>query len=296
MCLANFLKIIMVISAVQITAQASQSTDHAKAPNNKFTLSQRAQEELGYASGFFITEFQASSLFTPQLDVGVKLRLLSGYGPTTVLNFANTTAPGSQPADKPTGIDRPIIQAKQLIYGDYVNGRWYILELGLALFNVSGFTSEYYRYWSERSALHEALVGKYFTSNFEIGATIRSLTGFRQPDNTGLIYPPTVDGSAGIERKFDKIRAAGELKFEQALTETSVAGSFDNNRNKPYGAATRMQLALETGYQVNAQNSVYLRGSQRIFRWPDDDNAALWSTFEEASLGRSIEFRWRKEW
>lgn len=219
---------------------------------------------------------------------------MANYGASSVVNFA--TSSGYNPTFVTRGWDRPILRARQLIYGDFTHGRWYIVELGLAYFNITGFTAEYYRYWSGRVALHESLAGPWANPYFELGATVRSLTQFTQPSNTGLIYPPSVDILGGLERDFWKIHAGADIGLEQALTETSVAGSYASNSNKPSGASTRLTAGVELGYRFTDGQALFLRGSERVFRWPDDDNAALWAHFDEGSLGRSVELQWRGEW
>jgi hypothetical protein len=281
-----------------VSAKAEVESHHKSGREGTFAVSQRAQEEFGYSSGFFITDLTYAGLITPQVELGFRFRILTSYGPTTVLNFArsgNVSNTGNQA--QPTGFDRPLIRARQLIYGDFSNGRWFIMELGLALFNVTEFTPEYYRYWSGRIALHELLNYEIFNAYFELGIGVRSLTQFKQPENVGLIYPPTIDALAGIEKDLFGLHVATDFRLEQALTETAVAGSFLTANNRPYGATTRLFWAMEFGYRFAKEaHGIFIRAANRIMRWPDDDNAALWSTFEEASLGRSIELQWRYEW
>lgn len=268
-------------------------------PENRtlaLSLSERAQEEIGYASGFSVADVQCSDLFTPNFEMGARIRYVGGYGPASVFNFATYTGLNVTGPQAPTGFDRPIIRARQLIYGNFRRGRWYILELGLPLFNITGFVGEYYHYWSQRIALHEALDFSRFNTNIELGATVRSITQYLQPTNTALIYPPTVDFQIGAERDIHRIHLETDFKAEQSLTSTRTAGSYDDSTVTPYGASTRILFALELGYHFSESSILLLRGADRVYRWPDTDNSALWATFDEATLGRSLELFWRGQW
>jgi len=289
-----FLTLILVASTPGLAQ--SEEAPYRGANTLAVGFLERAQEEEGYASGFSVTDIAISDQMTPNFDLGMRLRFIGGYGPASVFNFATYDGINNVGPQAPTGFDRPIITARQLIYGSFSHGRWYILELGLPIFNISGFIGEYYHYWSQRIALHEALPAKLFNTHFELGATVRSITQFLQPTNTALIYPPTIDGMAGIEKDIGEVHIATDFKFEQALTDTTTAGSFDNSTTKPYGISTRLQFGLETGYHFKNDMSVILRGSQRVFRYPDTDNSALWATFDEATLGRSLTLAWKGEW
>src|ERR1700722_16147891 len=72
------------------------------------TFAERAQAENGYASGFSVTDFGVSDLFTPNFEMGTRIRFIGGYGPASVLNFATYNGVNTAGPQAPTGFDRPI--------------------------------------------------------------------------------------------------------------------------------------------------------------------------------------------
>ena len=296
--LVKFIICIVLPFAAQPQAFANIDALHLDLRTADFTISQRAQQQLLQTNGFLVTEMGIAYLFTDQLEVGLHLTFLNNYGLITLYNVATagTVNGPNSPGFSTSGFGRPIVRGRQLIYGNWTHGRWYVIEFGSGFFNMSGFVTEYFRYWSGRLALHEEVPRSLADTYLEIGSDVRSVSQFRSSDNTGIVYPPTVDVTAGIRRVIGRTHLATDLKFEQALAEIKVGGSYINGVNPPLGASTRAVWAMELGYRWTDAESLILRGAERLYRWPNDDGAALWATFDEGYLGSSLELRYRVEW
>ncbi len=270
-------------------------------------ITQRAQQQLGYASGYIVSDIEGATLISPFFEIGARVRLLARYGGVITSSLAalvNATGISAPPSSSTTdnyfsfgGYDRPMIRARQLVYGNFDYGRWYLVDLGLAAFNAAGYTSELFRYWSSRVGFHESLQGGWVDTELEVAMTLRSLTQFAQPSNLGLIFPPTVDGSIGFRKNVaGKFPISTDIKFEQALVSTQLAGAYDPSSVPPLGAPTYFVFKASAGWKIGNSDQIIFTYANRVYRWPDNDSSALWEFFEEGFYGQSYALAWRGQW
>lgn len=283
------------------TSQARAHFGNVYSPDTSVTFKagQRIQEQLGYANGYSITDIEYTQLISPYFEVSIQLKFLTHYGSFITNTFAAVNSIGNVSDNfEYRGHDRPQIKARQLVYGDFEHGRWFFLDMGLSIFNVVGYNSAFFRYWSGKVGLHEALVFDWGDPQFEVGLNVRSLTDFAQPENIGLIYPPTLDFTVGYQKKFfqRKLHLGFDTKIEQALASVLTAGSYDSSKVKPTGASTYVVGGIEAGYKITDVSEVCMRISDRLYRWPNNENAGLWNLFEEGFFGRAWTFFWRGQW
>ncbi|MBK9295022.1 MAG: hypothetical protein IPM57_11390 [Oligoflexia bacterium] len=279
-----------------LKAQAQVDATYAHEKDAAVLLGQKIQEQFGINSGYAITEVRGVTLMSPRFEFSGKIRILARIGNLFTTSLATI---GTNPSEvvSVTGFDRPSIRARQLIYGDFKHGRWYILDLGLALFNISGYAPEPFRYWSARVGLHEALHTPFISPRFEIGLTLRSRSDTVQATGLAFIYPPTFDVSVGFHKEIkEKFYTAFNLKFDQALTNQKVAGIYDRSSIRAFEAPTLLVGFAELGWHIDYINSVFFRFSDHVFSWPNDVNSMLWNYFEEGYLGRSYSLYWRWQW
>ncbi len=147
--------------------------------------------------------------------------------------------------------------------------------------------------------LHESIPWSIVEPQAEIGLTVRSLTEFSQPSNIGLIYPPSLDLLIGIRKKLfhaHTVSLATNLKAEQSLAETKIAGSYDSSRFVPTGAPTYLIFDATVGWKITEASEVSLSMADRLFRWPDNSSSAIWNFFEEGYYGRSFTIAWKGQW
>lgn len=286
-----FLVIFQVPQAIaQVDAAYTQQKDTA------LLIGQKVQEQLGLGSGYTITELRGVSLISPRFEISLRLRMLSHFGNLLPNNLA-LTGPNRTEIFSVAGVDRPSIRARQLVYGDFKNGRWYILDLGLGFFNISGYAPEPFRFWSARIALHESLYNPILSPQFEVGVTMRSRTDTVQSTSLALIYPPTIDLSAGLHKEWnEKFYAAIDFKLDQALTSQTIAGIYDTNTVQAFKTPTVVVGLIEAGWHIDFINSVFMRLSDRMYAWPNDNNSMIWNFFEEGYFGRSFSVYWRGQW
>lgn len=288
-------------------ADAAIDAVYLSGQSSSIQVAQRAQQQFGYSTGYIVSDFEAATLMSPYFEIGLRIRLLARYGGIVSNSFAavgtatGLASPSSQAAANSDfsfgGYDRPIIRARQLVYGDFKYGRWFLVDLGLGIFNTAGYTSELFRYWSSRVGLHESLRGAFLSPFLELAFTLRSLTQFAQPSNLGLIYPPSVDASLGVAKDIARFFSTTlQLKFEQAVASTQIAGSYNAAAVSPLGAPTYLVLQSALNWKWGEENTLILSYANRTFRWPDNDSSALWQFFEEGFYGQAFSLAWRLQW
>jgi hypothetical protein len=235
--------IITILGMLSCARPASAQLDAAYTQNktSAWIIGQKIQEQLGLNSGYSITELKGVSLISPRFEISAKIRLLSHFG-TLISNTLFAQGASSSQSDNSfsiKGYDRPVIQARQLVYGNFHHGRWYILDLGINLFNIQGYTPELFRFWSGRVALHESIYHKWASPQLELGLAMRSRTENVQPSNLGLIYPPTFDLLLGASKQIkNKFIISTNVKLEQSINKVSVAGSYDSSLLRDFSAPT----------------------------------------------------------